>query len=69
MVIVRSTGDRAVVRGSISIPEILLPLGSTSPHPLANVAPNRFVLVGGFPGSSVGSSTDALQILNVEIAA
>lgn len=41
----RSNGDRAVVRGGISIPELLVPLGSP-PRALANVAPNRFVLIG-----------------------
>lgn len=68
MVVVRSNGDRAVVRGSISIPEILLP--ATNPvAPLANVAPNRFVLIGGALGHPSGSTIDSLQILNVELAA
>lgn len=69
VVIVRSTGDRAIVRGSISIPELYLP-SATPPHRLANVAPNRFVLVGGAVGGySGGTVIDALQVLNVEIAA
>jgi hypothetical protein len=68
MVIVRSTGDRAIVRGSISIPEILLPL-TTPVAPLAAVAPNRFVLVGGALGHPGSTAIDSLQILNVELAA
>ncbi|KQW97142.1 hypothetical protein ASC94_10145 [Massilia sp. Root418] len=68
VVIVRNGGDRAIVRGSISIPEILLP--NTNPvAPLAAVAPNRFVLVGGALGHPAGSTIDSLQILNLELAA
>lgn len=62
--IMRSNGDVLTKRGDVSIPNLSSPIN----YPLQKVSSNRIVLIGATQGTTVGSATQQLRMVNVEVA-